>query len=141
MPRAMPMSTWTKSDLYQRCLGGFAAISTSDTGPSLGAWCFPLCGSCISYLDIVNAVTPRFVNRCGGGIVAIRPNRAIVIRTGFSASWKVPTLATSRPGRHDMGPTTTNTQTPAGGVQSVERAFELLELMASAGGSIGVSEL
>jgi IclR family acetate operon transcriptional repressor len=35
----------------------------------------------------------------------------------------------------------TNGQSPAGGVQSVERAFDILEIMASAGGSIGVSEL
>ncbi|AOW95274.1 IclR family transcriptional regulator [Rhodococcus sp. WMMA185] len=34
-----------------------------------------------------------------------------------------------------------NGQNPAGGVQSVERAFDMLEIMASSGGSIGVSEL
>ncbi len=36
---------------------------------------------------------------------------------------------------------TTTTQTPAGGVQSVERVFEILEIMATAGGSIRVSAL
>jgi IclR family acetate operon transcriptional repressor len=35
----------------------------------------------------------------------------------------------------------TNAQTPAGGVQSVERVFEILEIMASAGGSIRLSAL
>jgi len=35
----------------------------------------------------------------------------------------------------------TSTQASTGGVQSVERAFEVLELLASAGGSIGVSAL
>ncbi len=36
---------------------------------------------------------------------------------------------------------TTATQAPNGGVQSVERVFEILEIMAAAGGSIGVSAL
>ena len=40
-----------------------------------------------------------------------------------------------------MEPDMTNGQNAAGGVQSVERAFDILEIMASAGGSIGVSEL
>jgi len=35
----------------------------------------------------------------------------------------------------------TSTQASTGGVQSVERAFEVLDLMATAGGSIGVSAL
>ncbi len=35
----------------------------------------------------------------------------------------------------------TGRKAPTGGVQSVERAFEVLELLASAGGSIGVSAL
>ena len=35
----------------------------------------------------------------------------------------------------------TSAQPPTGGVQSVERAFEVLEIMAAAGGSIGVSAL
>ena len=35
----------------------------------------------------------------------------------------------------------TDAQATAGAVQSVERAFDILEIMASAGGSIGVSEL
>lgn len=35
----------------------------------------------------------------------------------------------------------TRSQAPAGGVQSVKRAFDLLEIMATVGGSIGVSAL
>ena len=35
----------------------------------------------------------------------------------------------------------TDAQATAGAVQSVERAFDILEIMASAGRSIGVSEL
>ncbi len=37
--------------------------------------------------------------------------------------------------------TTATRASAGGGVQSVERVFDILELMASAGGAIGVSEL
>jgi IclR family acetate operon transcriptional repressor len=55
-----------------------------------------------------------------------------------SAEDKSPS-STGAPGSAPLGPS--GTSGPTGGVQSLERAFDLLERMADAGGEVGLSEL